>query len=485
MKRNTIFILSTLVCLGFSSCADFLKDDLKGEYSSENFYTSEAQALRAINGVYNGISFSSSNNRLWVFGDVASDDSEKGGNAGDQGDITFIDDFTANADNGMINIYWQFLYESIARSNNVIANIEKTNNVSTALKTRIIGEAKFIRAYSYFNLVNIYGEVPLKLRPQLAPEQIHVPLSSVEVVYAQIEKDLEEASVALPVSYSNSADQGRVTQGAALGLLAKTLVFEKKYSEALTRIEQLESLAQYKLLKDYSDLYKLGAEDSTEVIFAIRHLSFQVPFVGNVLNQYFAPLAESGYYFNAPTQSYVDCFAEKTTTGEDDPRLDASIGRQGKPWLNGDLFDQSWSSTGYLIKKHNQPLAEVEAGQKGDGGLCYTVLRYADILLLKAECINEQSNTAQSILDAAIELNKIRSRAGLTSTTATTQSTLRDAIRLERRKELGFEFHRFFDVMRYGKDYAEKHLGDKFTWVSPRFYYPIPQAERDANQAID
>lgn len=484
MKKQLI-ILGSVLLLGFSSCSDFLTDELKGAYDSSNFYTSSEQAIRAINGVYNSISLSRSENRIWVFGDVASDDSEKGGNAGDQGEINFIDDYTANADNGIINVYWQNLYEAISRSNTVIANVQNMSNIDAVLRDRIIGEAKFLRAYNYFLLVNIFGEVPLKLLPQLTQETIHVPLSSVDRIYSQIAQDLSQAAPALPISYTASSDMGRATRGAAFGLLAKVQLFQKQWGSALQSITLLESLNQYDLVKEYSNLYKMGAEDSVETVFAIRHLSFQNPGVGNMLNQMFAPLVEGGYYFNTPTESYVNAFNEKTISNEDDPRLDASIGRGGKPWLNGDLFDSSWSPTGYLIKKHNQPLSEVAVGKKGDGGLAYLCLRYADILLMKAEAINESSNSAESITQATTALNKVRNRAHLAPTTANTQADLRAAIRLERRRELGFEFHRFFDVMRYGKEYAEQALGENFKWVEPRFYYPIPQAERDANQSIN
>jgi len=223
MKRifNTIMVILVVgIMLTLNSgCTDFLTEELRGSFSSETFYQNDKQALQAVNGVYNAIAFSNPDNAIWIFGDVASDDAVKGGNPGDQSEITYIDEFTADANNGIVSDYWSFAYEAIARANNVIANVPAVTMDET-LKNRIIGEAKFIRAYSYFNLVNIFGKVPLKLLPQLTFEAIHVPLFEIADIYARIEQDLTDAAAVLPVSYTAS-DMGRVTKGAALGLLGK------------------------------------------------------------------------------------------------------------------------------------------------------------------------------------------------------------------------------------------------------------------------
>ncbi len=174
-----------------------------------------------------------------------------------------------------------------------------------------------------------------------------------------------------------------------------------------------------------------------------------------------------------------------------DPRLDASVGRDGQPWLNGEIFSATWSPTGYLTKKHQQPLSEVSSSLKGDGGLNYIYLRYADLLLMKAEAFNE-TNNADS---AKANLNKVRRRARasfngtppvdlLADITTSDQNLLRTAIQKERRVELAQEFHRYFDLMRWGKTIAETALGHDFNYETKR-YFPIPQAETDANQAIN
>jgi len=487
LTKALLLLTCSIVLLG--SCDDFLTEDLKGKFSSDNFYQNDKQAIQAGNGVYQAITFTNSNNAIWVFGDVASDDAVKGGNPGDQAEITYIDEFNANANNGIISNYWRFAYEAIARANNVIANVPAVA-MDEELKNRIVGEAKFIRAYTYFNLVNIFGKVPLKLQPQVTQAAIHVPLSEVSAIYLQIEKDLTEAVAVLPISYSSS-DVGRVTRGAALAMLGKASLYQERWTAAIGYFQQVEALGVYRLLDNYADNFKLAHENSSESIFEIQHLSVQVPSgEGSALNQWFAPAAEGGYYFNAPTQSLVDAF-EKSATSEVDPRLDASIGREGQPWLNGETFSASWSSaTGFLTKKHQQPLSEISSSLKGDGDLNYIYLRYADVLLMKAEAFNENSNADS----AKANLNKVRQRALasysgtppadlLLDVTTTNQNLLRTAIQKERRVELAQEFHRYFDLMRWGKVVAETALGIEFNYDNER-YFPIPQAEIDANEAI-
>lgn len=489
LRRFTVLLMFAVTTAILGACTDFLTEDLKGKFSTDTFYKNDKQAIQAINGTYNSLSFTYSDNLIWVFGDVASDDAVKGGNDGDQAEITYIDGFTANSTNGIIILYWKFTYDAIARTNNVIANVPSVA-MDEALKSRIIGEAKFIRAYNYFNLVNVFGKVPLKLLPQLTQETINVPLSDESAIYQQIETDLTDAVAVLPVSYT-STDIGRVTRGAALAMLGKVNLFQQKWSQAIGFFQQVDGLGIYSLLPQYADNFNLAHENSHESIFEIQQLGNQNPGTGNLLNQWFAPSPEGGYFFNAPTQNLVDAF-EKSSTGEVDPRLDASIGRDGQPWLNGDVFSASWSpATGYLTKKHQQPLSQISSALKGDADLNYIYLRYADVLLMKAEAFNENGNADS----ARVNLNKVRQRARasfngtppadlLADITTLDRNSLTIAIRNERRVELAQEFHRYFDLMRWGKEVAEAALGEKFKYETNR-YLPIPQKEIDANQGIN
>jgi hypothetical protein len=265
------------------------------------------------------------------------------------------------------------------------------------------------------------------LNPQNSPTNIYIGLSEVNTIYAQIETDLNDAINALPISYSD--EKGRITKGAAYALLAKVELYQKKYSECLSNIQSLENLHQYDLLKSYSDLFKSGAEDSIEVIFGLRYINNNEVSLGNHLTVWFAPAIEGGYYFDAPTQSYVDAFTERTIDNQDDPRLDASIGRNGKPWFNNTIFSSSWSeATGYLVKKYDED--RVSGLAISQSTIPYHAIRYADVILMKAEAINELGGE-NAVEQAAFEVDKIRNRAKLSNTTASTQAALREVIRNE------------------------------------------------------
>ncbi|RLD23917.1 MAG: RagB/SusD family nutrient uptake outer membrane protein [Bacteroidetes bacterium] len=496
MKKMNLKILTSALLLLLSGCNDFLTTELQGVYTNTSFYQTEDHAIFAINSTYEIIAFKNINNNLWVFGDVASDDALKGGNPGDQSDIGFIDEFNITADNGFIESIWKHYYEGVARANKVIYYVPGIT-MDDELKERIVGEAKFLRAYFYFHLVNIFGSVPLKTEPAFSADDLHVAVSDVATIYQQIEQDLVDASMVLPVSYGS--ESGRVTSGAALGLYAKTLLFQKKWQESLDAVTQMETLG-YTLMPIYRENFEVLTENNSESVFEIQHLTGQVPFLGSSLNQWFSPITENGYFFNAPTQSFVDEF-EVTAGGVVDPRLDYTVGRENQKWVNGEDFLPEWSpATGFLNRKHVQPLSEIPKGTKGDGDLNYSFMRYSEIVLMKAEALNELSRGAEALAP----LNAIRKRSResylfddqlpgfdgtvpvdlLPDMTSTNQSTLRGAIQHERRVELGFEFHRFYDLMRYGATVAEAALSDtNFNYATHR-YFPIPQSEVDTNNSI-
>ncbi len=476
-------------------CSDFLDEDLQGIYTSSTFYKSDDHAMLALTAAYQPMSFTNIRNPLWVFGDVASDDAIKGGFAGDQSEIEFIEQFTYTRDNGFLQHIWQRYYEGISRANDVIHRLGP--DVSDAVRKSVTAEAKFLRAYYYFHLVNIFGEIPLKTEPAYSAADLHVPVSETSKIYEQIETDLLEAADAL--SEIGVSQLGRATEGAALGLLAKAYLFQEKHTACLDAISEMEQAGNYALMDVYPHNFMAGHQNNAESVFEIQHLSGQDPFLGNSLNQWFAPQLENGYFFNAPRIDFIEAF-EQNADGIYDPRLDYTIGREGGTWINGEDFDPTWSPTGFLTKKHVQPLDEIPVGTKADSDLNYVFMRYAEVLLMKAEALNESGQSPEAL----IPLNTVRARAResflndetlngygtlpdglLPDITTTSQSELRDLIRRERRVELGFEFHRFFDMMRYGNNYAE----DKLTHTNFNFdqhrYFPIPQSEVDVNNKIN
>jgi starch-binding outer membrane protein, SusD/RagB family len=507
MKKLFIYTgLFSILMLAAAGCKKFLTTEVVGDYPDTEFYKTEQQAILAINAAYQPLNFTStSQNRLWVFGDVASDDAEKGGDPGDQADIDLIDQFNVSPINGNLANEWGTLYEGITRCNIVLARVPPIQMDETA-KAGILAQARFLRSWYYFTLVNIFGDVPVILEPKNA-DQLQIPQTAASIIFESvIEADLKLAMGNLPASYTGG-DVGRVTSGAATALLAKAYLFQNKWDSAAATAAIVIAGGQYALMPLYSQNFSADFKNNKESVFEVQHLSNQVPATGNSLNQWFAPRIDGGYGFNAPTQSFVDEF-EITAAGIYDPRLDYTIGRDSTRWFNGETFSKTWSPTGYLTRKHQQPFSEIPINLKGDADIDYVVIRYADVLLWYAEALNEIGRGPEAI----IPVNQVRKRAResylyddslvqfqmdtvthmgtipsglLPDIFYTDQVTLRGQIQHERRVELGFEFHRYFDIIRWGEAYATKAMSGipNFDYNTDK-YFPIPQGERDTNKAL-
>ncbi|HEX5155378.1 MAG TPA: RagB/SusD family nutrient uptake outer membrane protein [Parafilimonas sp.] len=499
MKCYKLFIsILMIAAITQTSCKKFLDQPVLGNYQAADFFTSDANAQTAINAAYVPLLFTDGgSNAVWVLGDVASDDAIKGGLEGDQADFQNVNDFNIIPSNSAVEAVWKRYYDGVFKCNVVISGLPDDNTaVSDAVKTSCIGQAKFLRAYYYFILTNCYGNIPLHLKVE-TPEEVQSPALPQEQIYAQIESDLTDAAAALPTNWSG-ADDGRATKGAALALLAKTYLFEKKWDEAASTAQQVETLGIYSLTNLFTDNFNANKKDNSEAIFSVWQKSGSNPFLGNNLNQWFAPRSLNGYGFFYPTQSLIDNF-EKSPNGVIDPRLGYTMAGEGIPYYDT-TYQESWSTTGYISKKQIQPLSEIPTSVKGDGNLNYEAIRFADILLVEAEALNESGKAAQAL----VPLNKVRKRARdsylydaslpgsgtipdglLPDITVTDQTQLRDIIRKERRSELALEFHRFFDVIRYGSAYATDAMKDipNFNYEKNKFF-PIPQSELDTNHNL-
>ena len=268
------------------------------------------------------------------------------------------------------------------------------------------------------------------------------------------------------------------------------------YQLAADAAAKVVGFGYYSLTKLYSDNFNDAKKDNPEAVFTVNHLANNTP---NDNNVFFTPRDRGGYGFFYPTQDLVSQF-EIAPGGEVDPRLDYTVGRDGVPYY--DLgWDPAWTTTGYLCKKWVQPLAVIPQNNRGQGDLNYEAIRYSEVLLIQAEALNESGQSAAALAP----LNEVRKRAResylyddslpgtgtvpdglLPDVTTTNQSQLRDAIRHERRVELALEFHRFYDIIRYGADYANatlKPVSQNFDYTKNK-WFPIPQSERDTNKKL-
>jgi hypothetical protein len=504
-KKSIIYCSLVWSCiLTGIGCSKFLDKNIQGVYTSDQFYNSSNNAVEAVNEAYVELTFTSGTaNPLWVFGDVASDDAASGDPAASQ-DAATIDNFSFTTTNSHLSNEWGTFYEGITNCNLVLANVPSIN-MDTALRSRILAEARFLRAWYYFMLVNIYGAVPIVLTP-LTPAEMQVTQSPVNQIYESvIEPDLFAALNELPASYSG-VDVGRATSGAAAALLAKVYLYQQKWDSSLVYSNLVINSGQYSLMPLYTQNFDGLHKNNGESIFEVQMLGNQSPNVGNALNQWFAPQVVGGYFCDAPNPNFVAEF-EETDSGISDPRLNYTVGIDSTLWNNGEIYLSSWSpQTGYLNRKNQQPLSV--APIIGQGSCDYVAIRYADVLLFNAEALNELGQITQAI----IPLNQVRKRAResylydsalvgfgtvptglLPDVPAVSQGQLSIAIVHERRMELGFEFHRFFDLMRYA---ANPAIGANqvTSWINrdgvsgfsyPAFsVFPIPQSERDIDKAL-
>jgi hypothetical protein len=500
MIRIKIYLVIVLVvALGIVGCKKQLNQEILGYYSPNNFFTTDANAQFSVNAAYSPLMFSSStDNPLWVTGDVASDDAIKGGNTGDQADFEAVNQFNILPTNSAVEALWKRYYDGVFKCNVVLDGLQNNKVVSEGVRKSSIAQAKFLRAYYYFILTITYGNIPLHLKVE-TPEELQSPAVPQDSIYLQVEQDCKDALADLP-DPSPGVPVGMVTKGSANALLAKVYLFNANlanhYQLAAAAAQSVEAFGYYSLTPKFSDNFKSASKNNTEAVFTVNHLSGGQQ---NDMDVFFTPRDRGGYGFFYPTQNLVSHF-EKATTGEDDPRLDYTVGRAGHPYY--DLgWDSAWTTTGYLCKKWIQPLSVIPQNNRGQGDLNYEAIRYSEVLLIEAEALNENGNSP----DALTALNKVRKRAResylnddslpgfgtipaglLPDINTTDQSRLRDAIRDERRSELALEFHRFYDIIRYGETYANTVLKA----VSPNFEYskdkwfPIPQSERDTNKKL-
>jgi hypothetical protein len=499
--KNILLFLLLGVLLTGAACKKILNQPVLGSYTPGNFFTSDANAQLAINEAYKYLAFNSgATNAIWVLGDLASDDVVKGGSSiGDQPDYQAVNQFDILPTNAAVEAVWQNYYNGVFACNVVTDGLTGNPAVSATMQQQGIAQAKFLRAYYYFILTICYGNIPLHLTVQTATEA-QTPALAQDTIFTQIENDCIAAAAVLPQTVP-AAQLGMATQGAALALLAKTYLFHSDltnhYTLAAQTAQQVVALG-YTLTNVYWDNFNANTKANTEEIFTVNHIAGTLG-LGNELNVWFAPRSPAptdGYGFFLPTQSLVNNY-ETAPDGTPDPRLDYTIARSGHPYF--DLaYDSTWSSTNYLCKKMCQPLSEVPAATKNVGTVNYEALRLSDILLVEAEALNESGQSAAALAP----LNQVRERARnsymydtslagypnvpaglLPDIIITDQTQLRAIIQRERRSELALEFHRFFDLIRYGSAYATAALtpgAPNFNYTANK-WFPLPQSERDAN----
>lgn len=487
MMKKLLYIGILLATSLFAACTDFL-DKVPYEDPSAEALTDEASAVALINGAYQPLQRPKLYNmRIWTL-DIIAGNSEVGAGGGTDGIETItLANFVATADNASALDIWRGPNPGILYCNTVLESVPAMD-IDADLKNRILGEARFLRAHYYFILVQLFGDVPMSISTPQPGDNLMPSRTDRMTIYNEvIIPDLKEAVNLLPVreSYSGS-DIGRASKGAAAGMLAKVYLTLGMYEESLAMSELVEELG-YTLNADYSDAF--GGEErhknTGESLFEVQYYGLTKAGFwddenqANWLSTYMGP-RNSGwvggaYGWNQPTQEFVDSYEEG------DLRKDKTILYEGCPPFDGMQYKASWSNTGYNVRKFLVPLSVSPDYNTNSAG--FVVLRFADVLLMKAEALNELGRTQE----AEEPLYRVRRRAGLTNRSdveGLSQAAMREKIRHERRIELAFEGHRWFDMVRWdGGQYALDflHTIGKSNAAVKHLLFPIPQKERDAN----
>ena len=470
--RNNIYtpVLFLLLSVWFASCTDVLDKEPLGILDANNYFKTAEDAIQGVNAAYQPLLMNNENNNFyWVFGTLASEEALAGGDGSRPG-IIEIDIMKHTAATQEINDFWKLNYAGIVQANTVISKTPLVD-ADQELKDRIIGEGLFLRAYYHFVLAQVFGDVPLILEIQ-PPDEVLVSRTPKADVFARVAADCEAAALMLPLTYSGS-DVGRVTKGAALALAAKAHLYLEDYESVLSRIADIKALGIYALQADYRNNFYDSTQNNSESVWEIQHANLELG-VGNFLNQWWlSKKVEDGYGFCEVSMEFVNAFELN------DPRLKFTVARHNEPYF-GVTYKASYSSTGASPRKYLQHKDEVT--QKSDGGINYTAIRYAEVLLWEAEALAELGRTSEALFP----LESVRSRARAQATdpvntlpeiTITDQQGLIDVIRHERLVELGFEMHRFFDLVRWGiaADVIPGFVAGK------NEVFPIPQTELDLN----
>ncbi len=474
MKAKIIIIC--LVGFGMSACNKFLEIVPETALSSATFFTKQADFQQAVNGAYVPLR-SIVNNVAWLLGEMHSDNTYYYRNIlfGATEQQENIADFsipTANRITTNVHVTNQYRldYQIIARTNEILATIDKVDFNADA-KNNLKGQALFLRAYAYFELVRYFGKVPLHLTPVTNRAEAALKLSSPEEVYAQIIKDADGATkLLLPKS---KQEAGRATSGAAKTLLANVYIVLKKWPEAETLLKDVVNSNEYSLMPDYSNAFSTtnGNKNNQESVFEVQFMEGSAGYNGSIIYNFLPrpitadelrpitgtsnPQPLSGEGNNAPTPDIIAAYEPG------DNRKDASI---AYVTLSGSLRTNKVYP---YIKKFAAPHA-----LHGNTGNNWPVYRYSEVLLFLAEVLNEQGKGAEALP----YLNKVRDRAfgaGAATITTTSQVDLRDIIFRERRVELAFENKRWFDLVRTGRavDVITAY-GNRVKSNPQDYYYP-------------
>jgi hypothetical protein len=469
--RSTITKYSLAIALfsiGFISCEEDLNVDPNNAQTELDFLNDPNNALQLVNGVYNKQLDYNMYSFSWIgMTSITSDDADKGSTAGDFGsDKDKMDALTFSSTDVSFLDVWRARYEGIYRANNALFYLEQLT-IEENLKNRLIGEVKFLRALFYFDLVRCYGGVPLvttkiDINDTQTINDVVYNRKTKQETYSLIETDLTDAISKLPLkSAYTGSDLGRASKGAAQALLAKAFLYQEKWQQAYDMSGEVISSGQYALLADYAQVWRETGENKMESIYEVQAtLEKGIIEYTNVQGPRGTP--DLGWGFNTPSLSLANSYE----TG--DLRKNATIMFVPGTLWDGFIAPLTWTNPRYNYKAYQSSIAEPWNNKKAETAKNLRILKYSDILLIRAE-----SGFHIGSSESVSRINELRVRAGL----ADVSSVTLQSILTERRWEMAMEHERWFDLVRTGTAQAAMAANGKTFITGTHELFPIPQQE--------
>lgn len=437
------YITILLVSCTATGCSSFVDITPQHVIPVGNYYKTEADIRATLTGAYGNLR--DIYNGFWIHFELPSDNTQVfTENEGSYGEF----DWLTFRSTGGVSGPWNQAYRTIASANIILDRIDGVT-ITDELKKQYTGEAKFLRALMYFNLVRLFGDVPLVLKELLTEEEAYTyRRTPAEQVYAQIEKDLLDAIAMLPPKFTG-VNVGRATSGAARSLLGKAYLQQKKWEAAEAILAEV--INAYTFEPDLTKLFGPANDNNSEVIFSIQYVAGGIG-LGNSFAHAFAPqksgtsvVSLGAFSNNMGTQDLYDAFEAA------DLRKTAYIG-VFKDGTNPKIY--------YWSKKFVNNVSVLN-----DGGNDWPVIRYADVLLMYAEALNQNNKTEEALTF----ISKTRVRAKLTPLTGLSKADTQLALEKERRLELCYEGHRWHDLIRWGKEVSTMEaFQTKYRPIDPR-----------------
>lgn len=457
----------------FTSCDDDLNVDPQDKIGEEDFLRNPDNALQLVNGVYSKMLSFNMYSFPWIgITSITSDDADKGSTPSDTGtDKHKMDNLTFEASDLSFNEVWKGRYDGIYRANNALYYLEEFQ-IDESLKSRLTGEVKFLRAFWYFDLVRCFGGVPLvvgniDLNDQETINNQVLTKATKEEVYAQIEADLDDAIAILPskTEYASS-DLGRATRGAAQALKAKVHLYQQEWDQAYALAGDVMSSGQYDLMENYADVWREVGENQEESVFEVQAtLTKGLIQYTDVQGPRGTP--DLGWGFNTPSLNLVNSYEEG------DLRKDATILFVPSTLWDGFEAPTTWNNPRYNYKAYQSSIAEPWNGNKAETAKNLRLLKYSDVLLIRAEAAFQMgmTNEAEDII------NQLRLRAGLEEISGITIQQVYN----ERRWEMAMEHERWFDLVRTGQAQAAMAADGKTFIAGKHEVFPIPEPQITAS----